>query len=190
VHADGKEHTTPYDPHLWLGPPEAILMTKIIAEKLVEIDPAHRKGYEERAEKLVEEIKELQDHGKKAFAGKKHRHIITMHGSLGYFARAFDLTADPLQSHPGADPDSARMAALVKLCREKEVKVIAVEPQYSKSLAETLQTTLKGKGLDVQVIQVDPIETAPVPANSSNPAPDYYLKKMRENIDNLAKALQ
>jgi ABC-type Zn uptake system ZnuABC Zn-binding protein ZnuA len=82
------------------------------------------------------------------------------------------------------------MAALLKLCRAEKIEVIAVEPQYSQAQAESLQRDLKREGIDIKIITLDPLETAPVAAGTSNPAPDYYLKMMRTNIDTLAKALR
>lgn len=184
-HQHGEE-----DPHLWLGPKQAMAMTRIIAAKLGEIDPPNAKKFEKRADAFVAKLKDLQDEGAKAFEGK-HVHMLTMHESFGYFADAFNLEiVGAIQKIPGLDPDDATRAKLVKLCKEKHVTVIAVEPQYSTKQAETLRDTLKRAGVDVQIVMLDPLETADLPAGKKNPDPEYYLKKMRENIDTLAKALK
>ena len=44
-------------------------------------------------------------------------------------------------------------------------------------------------GITVELVEVDPLETAPVADKNGNPDPAYYMKRMKENIDNLAKAL-
>jgi zinc transport system substrate-binding protein len=180
-----------HDPHVWLGPPQAIAMTRIIAGELIAIDPVNKKGYQDRAAKFIDELTKLEAHGKAAFKDKKNKKIITMHEAFDYFAKAFDIDiVESIQKRPGTDPDAATMARLVALCQEKKVALIAVEPQYSTSQAETLQATLKGKGLDVKIVTLDPLETAPLAEGSKvNPDPGYYLKKMRANIDTLAKAL-
>ena len=67
--------------------------------------------------------------------------------------------------------------------------VIAAEPQYSKAGAEVLQKHLKTAGLSVTLAEVDPLETAPVAGKDGNPDPTYYMKRMKQNIDDLAKAL-
>src|SRR5262249_33906331 len=46
---DHGHHHGEYDPHVWLGLPEAIQMVKQIAKELAEIDPPHATGYEQRA---------------------------------------------------------------------------------------------------------------------------------------------
>jgi zinc transport system substrate-binding protein len=192
-HGDGEKHKHgEHDPHVWLGPKQAIEMTTIIAAKLAEIDPAKKKGYEERAGKFIDELKDLEKYGKAAFKAKKNKKIITMHEAFDYFADAFDVKiVETIQKKPGMDPDSVSRAKLAKLCRDKDgPRVIAVEPQYSRAQADALQTTLKQDGIDVEIVTLDPLETADIPSGKMfNPDPGYYLKKMRENIDTLSKAL-
>ncbi len=178
------------DPHYWLSPKLAIAMTEVIAAKLGVVDPAHAKAYEKRAGESIRELKELEEYGTTAFASKKGKKILTMHDSLKYFAAAFGLPPPAaIQMTAGADPDAAKLNELVKLCKEEGVAVIAIEPQYSKRQAEILKTSLKREGIAIQIITLDPLETADVVAGTPNPDPKYYLKKMRENIDTLAKAL-
>lgn len=189
---DGHDHKHgEYDPHLWLGPKQAIAMTRIIAAKLSAIDPARKNGFEQRADDFIKELEKLQAHGEAAFEGK-HVHMVTMHESFSYFADAFDLEiVGSIQKIPGLDPDPVTRAKLVKLCKEKKVSVIAVEPQYSPAQAQSLRDTLKkSDNLDVAIVVLDPLETADMTGRKHNPDPQYYLKKMRENIDTLAKALK
>jgi zinc transport system substrate-binding protein len=183
-----------HDPHVWLGPAQAIAMTKIIQAKLAEIDPKNKMAYEERANKFIDELKDIKTFGDEAFKDKKHTNIITMHEAFAYFGQRKNFPAikivASIQTAPGVDPDAAAMARLVKKCREENVGVIAVEPQYSSRQAESLQTSLKRENVNVKIVTLDPMETAPLAGSGKmNPDPAFYLKKMRENIDALAKAL-
>jgi ABC-type Zn uptake system ZnuABC Zn-binding protein ZnuA len=183
-------HHGSHDPHVWLGPPQAIKVAEAIGKKLGEIDPAHADGYQKRSAGLQASLKKLQDEGLAQLKGKENRKVISMHDSMSYFAKAFGIeVVDTIQPLPGLDPDAARLAKLVTTCKEKDVRVITYEPQYSKSQPVLLQKQLKSKGLDVKLIEFDPLETAPLAKDSPNPDPGYYLQKMRENIEALAKAL-
>jgi zinc transport system substrate-binding protein len=186
---DGHKHGE-YDPHVWLGPPEAKAIVEAIAAKLGDLDPPNKKKYEERAQAYVKELEKLHEHGKAAFANKKSRNIIATHDSLHYFARAFGLkVVDHIQPRPGVEADSPTITRLVKICKEQGVTIIAVEPQYSKGPAEALKSQLGNKGVAIQLVEVDPLETAPAADNKADPDPAYYMKRMYDNIDNLAKAL-
>jgi ABC-type Zn uptake system ZnuABC Zn-binding protein ZnuA len=194
VHADGTRHKHgKYDPHIWLGPPQAIEMTKIVRDKLSEIDPANKAGYEARAAKFIEQLKELEAHGQAAFKDKKNKKIVTMHEAFAYFATAFDIQiVASIQMQPGMDSDAVSMQKLIALCREPDgPRVIAKEPQYPAAQAERIRETLQREGIEVRIISLDPLETADVAKGQTfNPDPGHYLKKMRENIDTLAEALR
>jgi zinc transport system substrate-binding protein len=187
---DDHHHHGAHDPHVWLGPPQAMKAADAIAAKLGEIDKDHAEDYKRRAEKLKGELQKLWDDGRQQFAAKKGRRILTMHESTGYFAKAFGLeVVGSIQPQPGQDPDAAWMAQLQKLCKDKHVDVITYEPQYSKAQPDLLQKQLNGRGVDVRLAEFDTLETAPLAAGGVNPDPGYYFEKMRANIDNLAKAM-
>lgn len=184
-HSHGK-----YDPHVWLGPPQAIVMVRAIAEQLGQLDPAHKSGYDRRADALVAELEKLHQHGLALLEGKKNRCLVTTHESLCYFARAFNLDLKgSLQTQPGVDPDPARLAQLAEMCKKHDVRVIAIEPQYDAKLARTLQKHLAFDGRQVQLAEIDTLETAPLAPDSANPEPDFYLRTMRANIEAIARAL-
>jgi zinc transport system substrate-binding protein len=189
-HADTHHHHGAHDPHIWLGPPEAMVIADAIAAKLAAIDAPHAAAYKKRAEQLKEELQKLLTEGQERFKKNKSRKIVTMHDSIGYFARAFGLDViDTIQLAPNVPPDSTRLARLETKCKEKGVDAITYEPQYPKSQAELLQKQLKNRGYDVRLAEFDPLETAPLAKDSVNPEPGFYLEKMRANIDNLARAL-
>ncbi|MBM3993945.1 MAG: zinc ABC transporter substrate-binding protein [Planctomycetes bacterium] len=193
VHADGTKHKLgEFDPHLWLGPPQAKAMTRLIAAKLSEIDPAHKAGYEERAAKFIAELEDVENQGKKKLHGKANKKLVTMHEAFAYFASAFDLEiARAIQKNPGVDPDPVSVKDLVELCQAVDgPRVIAVEPQFSTGQADALKASLKNRGVLIKIVTLDPLETAEIPAGRRfNPDPRYFIDTMRKNIETLAEAL-
>ena len=139
VHADGSicEHGE-HDPHVWLGPEHAQLMVGLIAKKLGDLRPEHKAGFDERAAAYRKELSDLHSYGKKAFEAKKNRRVI-LHARLPALLRR-GVQARNRRQHSAQGRAEARPAAgqLAKLCKEKDVHVIVVEPQYSKASAETL----------------------------------------------------
>src|SRR5262249_29150094 len=125
----------------------------------------------------------------KAFESKKNRKVIATHESLAYFARCFDLEiVGSIQPRPGVEPDPATVNHLTEFCKKEQVRVIAVEPQYSQGSAETLirQVQAQDKDITVERVEVDPLETAPPTQLDAG----YYVRRMKANIDNLAKHLR
>jgi ABC-type Zn uptake system ZnuABC Zn-binding protein ZnuA len=184
-----------FDPHVWLGIPQAIVMVEQIREKLSEKDPVHKDGYAKRAGEYIDKLKKIQEDGKKALGEKKDPNIISFHESLGYFAamlndkdrQRLNVVAS-IEPVAGTEPDPKRIENLVKLCKSKDTRLIAVEPQYPQNTAAaTLRQALFDKEIkDAAFVVVDPIETV----EPDKVDADYYEKKMRENIDNLAKSMK
>src|SRR5207253_725367 len=128
-------------------------------------------------------------YGRKELAGKKNRRLISTHESLGYFARAFQLQiVGAIQVRAGVEPDAAKLKTLADLARKDEVRVIAVEPQFAQARngANALVREMGALGKEARIIEIDPLETVPNPAELDA---GTYVRKMKANIDNLAKAL-
>jgi ABC-type Zn uptake system ZnuABC Zn-binding protein ZnuA len=185
---EGHDHGK-WDPHAWLGIEQAVLMVRKIAAVLKETDPEHAADYDRRANDYVKKLEDLQAEGKKLLKGKQNRKIIAMHESLGYFCKSFDLeVVASIMPQPGVEASSAQMAKLVDLCQEQNVRVIAVEPQYRKDVAESLKNAVpEAKRAGITIVEIDPLETA---TRADLDDPDYYFKVMRKNLDNLNKAMK
>jgi ABC-type Zn uptake system ZnuABC Zn-binding protein ZnuA len=181
------EHTG-HDPHIWMGLVQAEKMVEGICDELKTNDPSHAANYDRRAAEYVRKLRALKTEGETLFKGKKDRKFLTFHESLGYFARTFDLTiAGVIEDVPGAEPSPKQRQDLVNRCVEGKVRVIAVEPQYSKAAAESIVRELKARGIeDPQIVRLDPMETAT--ADEMNPG--WYEVRMRENLKALADALR
>src|SRR5262249_45420866 len=105
AHAHGQ-----FDPHVWLGIPEAIQMVGKIRDELKIVTPWGAPTYDQRAERYIQKLHQLQADGKARLAAKSNRKLVTFHESLAYFARSFDLTiVGSVQEQAGVEPNSAKM---------------------------------------------------------------------------------
>lgn len=187
-HDQPHEHGT--DPHVWLSPDFAVVMTEAIRDELKAADPDHAANYDRRAAEYVGKLRALKADGVAKLAGKKDRKLVSFHESLSYFARSFDLTVSGVvQKKPGQEPNSEELRELVKMCREKQVRLIAVEPQYTANTsAKAILDELKRNGgvADPALVEIDPLETVTPQALT----PAWYEERMRANLEALAKELK
>jgi zinc transport system substrate-binding protein len=188
AHAPGEEHDHgEWDPHTWLGTEQAILMVKKIAVTLKEADSAHAANYDQRAAAYIKKLDELQAFGEKLLAGKKNKKIIATHESLGYFCKSYGLElVASIMPKPGIEANQQELAKLLKICKGEQVGIIAIEPQYSKAAAENLQMELKNRGHHVEIVLIDPFETAERDKLNA----DHYFEVMRQNLQNLADKMK
>lgn len=187
-----EEHKNEYDPHVWLGIPQAIELVGLIRDELKAVDPdkGHAADYDHNAAAYIKELKELHAQGKKDLADKKDKRLISFHESLNYFADSFGLTiVDVIEVGPGVEPTGDWMKHLVDECVAKDIKYIAVEPQYpTGSSAKTLLKELdkKKKDFKVEMIEIDPLETADPDKLSA----ELYMETMKANLKTLAETLK
>jgi zinc transport system substrate-binding protein len=192
-HEDGEGHAHAHhhavDPHVWLGVGYAVKQVEGIRDALKEADAGHAADYDRRAAEYIAKLRALEAYGKDQLKDKKNRNIVTFHGSLTYFAKSFDLTIeDVIQKTPGKEPSAEALKKLVRSCKTNNVRVIAVEPQYSShGSAARLIDELKRAGVDDPVlVEIDPLETA----QESELNAGWYEQKMKDNLEKLAAALK
>ena len=190
THGHAHHHHDGHDPHVWLSPERAIVMVEGIRDELKAADPVHAAGYDRRAAEYMGKLRQLQADGKELLKGKTDRKLVTFHESLSYFAKSFDLQIEGvIQKKPGIEPNSNELRQLIQVCREKKVRLIAVEPQYATNTsADTVLRELRRANVatDPAVVQIDPLETADPGAITA----DWYEHKMRANLAALAEAMK
>ncbi|HEJ83302.1 MAG TPA: cation ABC transporter substrate-binding protein, partial [Desulfobacteraceae bacterium] len=98
------------------------------------------KGY--RA--FLEEIDALDAQIRKIFAGKEGVEFMVFHPAWGYFAHAYGLTQVPIELE-GKNPKPAQLKYLIDHARERGIKVIFVQPQFSTKSAEVAAKAIGGR---------------------------------------------
>jgi len=132
------------DPHIWLSPPLVKIQARTITDALQEADPAHRNAYEANFKAFAAQIDELDAGLKKTFAGKKNLQFLVFHPAWGYFAHAYGLKQVPIEIE-GKDPKPAQLKELIHHAREKGIKVVFVQPQFSTKSAELVAREIGGQ---------------------------------------------
>src|SRR5438874_5084873 len=116
------------NPHYWLDPENAVLVTAGIAEALVRLMPEQRDRIVANRERFIAAL-----HGQlqrcnallAPFAGAK---FIAYHNSWPYFARRFRLDViDFVEPHPGVAPTPAHLARLIAEGRAAHVRAVVHE---------------------------------------------------------------
>jgi len=185
-HAAGEEHEHPTDPHLWLSPTRAEIYAREICNVLKELNPEKASVFEANCTNYVQKLTELKAFGLNLLNDKKERKFVSFHDSLQYFAKDFQLQiAGVIELEPGVEPGAKQMSELLDLCIKENLRVIAVEPQFTaKNAATTIREELKKKGIEAEFVEIDTLETA------EKVTPELYIHVMRQNLENLAKALK
>ncbi len=148
---DGDQEETELDPHIWTSPANAKVMVENIYEGLVEIDPGNETYYAQNRDAYLKELDALDSRIREKLEGQKERNFMVFHPSWGYFAVDYNLTMLPVEIE-GKEPSAQDLAKLVDLAKEKQVKVIFIQPQFSTRSAEAIADEIGG-----EVVAVDPL---------------------------------
>ncbi len=139
------------DPHIWLSPKLVKIMAKNIADTFIKIDPVHKKRYLLGLEKFTKKVSSLQKYAHKKLDHLKHREFMVFHPVWGYFADEFALKQIPVQIE-GKNPTPKTLINLIKYAKSKDIKVIFVQPEFSKKSAEVI-----ARNIGAKVVTLDPL---------------------------------
>ena len=163
--------------HVWLDPMLAARQVQNIADGLAQADPEHAQAYAANRDACVEQMTELDAELRETlapFAGSK---IITFHEAFTYFAKAYGLTVSGVMVvEPDETPSTREIAALCDLVRQEDIRVLFVEPQYTRSAAEVI-----ARETGAEIFELDP-------CTSGDGTPESYAQAMRNNAAVLKEA--
>jgi len=143
--------TGPADPHVWNDPPLAKHIAARIRDTLASLDPAHKSVYERNYMQLAAELDALDAEIRKRLAPLKQRAFITFHPAWGYFADTYGLRQIPIENE-GKEPGPRTLLEVIQEARRLGIKVIFVEPQFSRRSAEIVAHEIGG-----HVVAIDPL---------------------------------
>ncbi|MFW6011507.1 MAG: metal ABC transporter solute-binding protein, Zn/Mn family [Desulfosalsimonas sp.] len=143
------------DPHIWLSPPMVMIQSRHILTALVSTDPGRRELYEDGYKKFISETVELDEKLRDLFTrGGKKSEFMVFHPAWGYFADAYGLKQTAVETG-GKSPKPAEIRRLVEHAREKQIKVLLVQPQISSRTADMIAREIDGKTITADPLAED-----------------------------------
>jgi ABC-type Zn uptake system ZnuABC Zn-binding protein ZnuA len=126
VHGNG-------NPHYWLDPKNAEIVTGTILEALTRLDPANAPGYEANRSAFLARLQAKLTEWEAKLAPLKGTRIVAYHNSWPYFARRFRLDFVAfIEMKPGVPPSPAHLAEIVRTRRARNVRIVVREPHEPK----------------------------------------------------------
>lgn len=127
------------NPHYWLDPANAEIITGVILEALARHDPANAKYYEGERLRFLERLSAKMREWEQKLVPAQGKPMIAYHNNWAYYARRFRLNfAGYIEPRPGIPPSPSHLAGLLKLMESQQVKVIVRQPHEAAKNAEFL----------------------------------------------------
>jgi ABC-type Zn uptake system ZnuABC Zn-binding protein ZnuA len=167
------------NPHYWLDPDNAMIITAGIAEALIRASPGERDRIIANRERFVAELQTRRQRWSKALAPFAGTKLIAYHNSWPYFARRFRLdVVDFIEPRPGVAPSPAHLARLISEGRNLQVRAILHEPHEPEDASRFLAAKL-GVPFVQLAISVDGL-----------PGTEGYFALFERNVATLVNALR
>lgn len=150
----GEEHAHhgTEDPHIWLSPPLVKIQSRNILDAFLSVDPENRQKYIDNYNNFVKETVDLDRRIRNIFSEKgKGAKFMVYHPSWGYFAKSYGLEQVCVETE-GKEPKARQIQKLIQMATEEKVKVIFIQPQFSKKSANTI-----AKAIGCRVMVADPL---------------------------------
>ncbi|MBQ1456772.1 MAG: zinc ABC transporter substrate-binding protein [Thermoguttaceae bacterium] len=135
------------DPHIWMSP--AIMKKALapMAEALTKLAPEAAEEISRRAADLTERLTALEEEITAAVEASPTRELYVFHPAYGYFCRQFGLEQIAFECH-GHDPSPREMADWIRRVKERDVRVIIAQPEFSQT---QIRSVAEQTGVPVRV---------------------------------------
>lgn len=147
-HAE-EEHAEHNDPHVWLDPVLVKKLAQNITQALVQSFPKNKEFYEANLANFLKELDQMDAQIEEKLKNIKRNEFIVYHPSWAYLAKRYNLVQIPVEID-GKEPKSKDLQNLIKLAKEKDIRVIFVQPGFPENSAKVL-----AKELNAQIVSIN-----------------------------------
>ena len=164
------------NPHYWLDPNNAAVITGNIVEALARIDAPNAKYYEKQRNDFLASLDKKTLEWQEKLEPLRGKPLLTYHNNWPYFARRFRLNfAGTVESRPGVSPSAAELSRLLSKMGAENIRVIVKRPQEPNREVDFLS---KKSGAQIAILS-----TSVGDDDAKN-----YIQMMDNNIKNLLAA--
>ena len=175
-------HQEDYDPHVWVSPVNLKQQAENVLNALIEKDEINKDYYKANYENLSVRLDKLNKDIQDASKNFNKKIIVTSHEAFGYFAKEYGITQIPIRGiSPEQEPSPAKLAEIVKLCKDNNIKYVFVERFVNPKFSNTIANEINGEVLTLNAAHGLTEEELKVGQD--------YITVMYDNLESLKKAL-
>ncbi len=165
------------DPHVWLDPTQAVLITRRLADRIVQCRPldsvaAGAHPAEVACKGAIARLNDLDAEFRGGLAGAGSRTIVVGHDAYGWLARRYDLQTVAISGLNATEPTPGDLQKAKEAVRANKLRAVFAEPQLNPAAAKRIADET-----GAEVLALDPLGDG-----------DYF-KMMRSNLAVIRTAL-
>ena len=178
------DHTSGYDPHVWLDPIFVKNISNTISSALINLDPNNTKAYEQNTKNFIQRLDGLDSLIKTSLNNCELKDFITFHEAFQYFANRYGLNQHAVHGNsPEGEILPQQIIQIISIAKDLGIDTIYSEELRDPRLSQTLAAEIpNGK-----VLLLSPIEVM----NQDEQKKDTgYIDKMKMNLESLKQGLK
>jgi len=149
--ARSRRREAEFDPHIWLNPRLVKQVAANICDGLVAIRPGAKELFRKNLEAFQEELDKVDSRVAKVLKPCRGMEFLVFHPAFGYFGQAYGIRQRAVEFE-GKEPSAKGMIRITKEARQRGIKIIFVQPQFSKKSAQVIASAIDGA-----VVAIDPL---------------------------------
>ena len=172
-----------FDPHYWLDITNQQKISKIIAQKLAQLDPKHKDVFMQNAQRYMEKLEALDQEYHQGLQSCKKDTIFVNHNAYSYLARRYGFKVDSLVGlSPDAKPSPKAIEEILKEIKDEKIKVIFGESFENNNVVKMIA---KDSGVSFEILH-------PLANLTKEEAKQHqnYFSIMRQNLQKLHQAME
>ncbi len=156
----GSPHGTPgnteegADPHVWTSPSRMKVIARNVCASLCKLDTAHARQFRENLRRELADLQATEDSIRTLTDSLRTRAFLIYHPTLTYFAQDFGLTQIAMEAD-GKEPSPSQLARIVRLCGEKQVRIVFVQREFDRRNAELIAGETGTRIVDINPLSYD-----------------------------------
>jgi len=131
------DDTIRYDPHVWLSPANARIITRNIADAYILYAPDDAAYFEAQFTAYDEKLASLDEEINDTFTGTAKKTVLVYHPAWGYYADRYGLTMTSVEED-GKEPSPASLKAIITSAEDTGIPVIFASPESPTRNAEAI----------------------------------------------------
>lgn len=151
---DSKHSSThAHNPHIWLSLKDSQAQVAFIAKILSTLQPTHKDFFNAQSAQLTKELEQIYIQAQNLFTKHTTKSFLVYHPAFGDFARDFDLEELSIEKD-GKEAKGRDLSQLITQIKQRQIKALFIQPQYSKSRIQSLANELK-----LEILTLDPLKS-------------------------------
>jgi zinc transport system substrate-binding protein len=152
----GNQHGA-VDPHIWMSPANAIIISQNILNGLETLDPENKVYYENNFQGYKQQLLTLDTYIRDSLKNIDNRAFLVDHPAFSYFASDYNLDMLAIQEE-GKEPSAADVTRLIETAKQKNIRIVIISPEFNPQSAKVIAKELGAKIITVDVLSSDYLE--------------------------------